>query len=151
MAEGTRLASRRMRPGRTIRVVISNRRRGGLFRPGGDLREIRRKRSSLAFPGGIARVFKTTLAIVDIEKPVIAAVNGPAVGVAFNMALACDIIVWLPKRLSFSEIFVHVGLIPDGGGAFPSCRESSAWPKPKELIYTGKINPAQRSGGLWVW
>jgi enoyl-CoA hydratase/carnithine racemase len=45
------------------------------------------------------------------------------------MALACDIVV-ASEAASFSEIFVHVGLIPDGG-PISSCRGSSAWPKPK--------------------
>jgi len=119
---------------------------GRAFSAGGDLREIRKKVSPLAFRDGIAQVFKATLAIADLEKPVIAAVNGPAVGVAFNMVLACDIVV-ASEAASFSEIFVHIGLIPDGGAHFLLPRIIGL-AKAKELIYTGKMISAQEAETL---
>jgi len=53
----------------------------------------------------------------EIEKPVIAAVNGVAAGAGANIALACDIVV-ARKSASFVQAFSKIGLIPDSGGTF---------------------------------
>src|SRR5690606_20824933 len=52
------------------------------------------------------------LKIRNIEKPVIAAVNGVAAGAGANIALACDI-VFAAKSASFIQAFSKIGLIPD--------------------------------------
>lgn len=57
------------------------------------------------------------LKIRQIEKPVIAAVNGVAAGAGANIALACDII-FAKKSASFIQAFSKIGLIPDSGGTF---------------------------------
>ena len=49
-----------------------------------------------------------------IEKPVIAAVNGPAVGIGCSLALACDLIM-AAESAFFGLAFVNIGLMPDGG------------------------------------
>lgn len=56
-------------------------------------------------------------AIRQMLKPVIAAVNGPAYGAGFNLALACDIRL-AAESATFSQSFVKVGLHPDWGGSF---------------------------------
>jgi 2-(1,2-epoxy-1,2-dihydrophenyl)acetyl-CoA isomerase len=145
MAEETRFALEECGRDEGIRAVILTG-AGRAFSAGGDLREIGKKTSPLNFRDGIARTFKSVMAIVDLEKPVIAAVPGPAVGVACNMALACDIIV-ASEEASFSEIFVRVGLIPDGGAHFLLPRIVGL-AKAKELIYTGKIIPAKEAEAL---
>lgn len=55
--------------------------------------------------------------LVALEKPVIAAVNGPAVGAGFNIALACDI-VYASEAAVFSQIFTRLALVPDLGGLY---------------------------------
>jgi 2-(1,2-epoxy-1,2-dihydrophenyl)acetyl-CoA isomerase len=55
--------------------------------------------------------------IRNIEKPVIAAVNGVAAGAGANIALACDIAI-AKKSASFIQAFSKIGLIPDSGGTF---------------------------------
>jgi 2-(1,2-epoxy-1,2-dihydrophenyl)acetyl-CoA isomerase len=56
-------------------------------------------------------------AIRTLEKPVICAVNGPAVGAGANLALACDI-VFASSDASFVQAFSKIGLVPDSGGTF---------------------------------
>ena len=57
------------------------------------------------------------LKIRNLEKPVIAAVNGVAAGAGANIALACDIVV-ASEKASFIQAFSGIGLIPDSGGTF---------------------------------
>src|SRR3954452_17104950 len=49
-----------------------------------------------------------------LEKPVVAAVNGPAVGIGCSLALACDLIL-AAESAYFGLAFVNIGLMPDGG------------------------------------
>lgn len=55
--------------------------------------------------------------IRNIEKPIIAAVNGVAAGAGANIALACDI-TFATESASFIQAFSKIGLIPDSGGTF---------------------------------
>ena len=56
-------------------------------------------------------------AIRRLEKPVVAAVNGPAVGIGASLAFACDLIV-AAESAYFLLAFVNIGLMPDGGSTF---------------------------------
>jgi 2-(1,2-epoxy-1,2-dihydrophenyl)acetyl-CoA isomerase len=55
--------------------------------------------------------------IRELEKPVVAAVNGVAAGAGANIALACDVVV-ADEKASFIQAFSKIGLIPDSGGTF---------------------------------
>lgn len=55
--------------------------------------------------------------IRNIEKPIIAAVNGVAAGAGANIALACDIVI-AAESAKFIQAFSAIGLIPDSGGTF---------------------------------
>lgn len=55
--------------------------------------------------------------IRELEKPVVAAVNGVAAGAGANLALACDIVV-AKESASFIQAFSKIGLIPDSGGTY---------------------------------
>lgn len=57
------------------------------------------------------------LRIRQLEKPVIAAVNGVAAGAGANIALACDVVV-AGESASFIQAFSKIGLIPDSGGTY---------------------------------
>jgi 2-(1,2-epoxy-1,2-dihydrophenyl)acetyl-CoA isomerase len=56
-------------------------------------------------------------AIMDLKKPIIAAVNGVAAGAGCSLALACDLRVITP-RTRFVEAFVRIGLAPDSGSSY---------------------------------
>jgi 2-(1,2-epoxy-1,2-dihydrophenyl)acetyl-CoA isomerase len=78
--------------------------------------------------------------LVNIEKPVIAAVNGPCVGIGFSIALACDLIV-AAESARFSQIFKKIGLVPDGGSIFFLVQHLGI-ARAKELVYTARMLPA---------
>lgn len=55
--------------------------------------------------------------ITELEKPVIAAVNGIAAGAGANIALACDVVI-AKESAAFMQAFSKIGLIPDSGGTW---------------------------------
>lgn len=74
--------------------------------------------------------------IRNLKLPVIAAVDGMAAGIGLDLALACDLRLASPQA-GFAELFIRVGLIPDGGGTWMLPRligEARA----KEMIFTGE-------------
>ncbi len=75
-------------------------------------------------------------ALHGLSKPTIAAVNGHAVGLGCDMALACDFIVAARSAL-FAMSFIKRGLVSDGGGLYFLPRRVGL-PKAKELIFTGR-------------
>ncbi len=74
-------------------------------------------------------------AILDCEKPVIAAVNGTAAGMGVHMAVACDLVV-AAEGVRFIEVFVRRGLVPDAGGVYLLPRLIGPQ-KAKELMFFG--------------
>lgn len=74
-------------------------------------------------------------AVLDCEKPVVAAVNGTAAGIGAHLAFACDLVV-AAQEARFIEVFVRRGISPDGGGAYLLPRLVGLQ-KAKELVFFG--------------
>lgn len=83
------------------------------------------------------RVHRVAAAALDLDKPLIAAVDGVAVGAGMDMALACDIRL-ASTRARFSEAYVRVGLIPGDGGAHLLPRIVGQ-ARALELLWTGRF------------
>jgi 2-(1,2-epoxy-1,2-dihydrophenyl)acetyl-CoA isomerase len=88
----------------------------------------------------------TILAMRRLAKPILARVHGPAAGVGCNYALACDIII-ASEKAKFGQVFVKIGLMPDGGGTYFLPR-LVGYAKAFELMATGEIISAQEALGL---
>lgn len=79
----------------------------------------------------------------EMPKPVISAVNGPAVGIGCSLALAADLVL-AGRSAYFLLAFVNIGLVPDGGAtAFLPARLGLA--RAAELIMLGESLPAERA------
>lgn len=118
-------------------VVITG--AGSAFSAGGD---IKMQQQALDQPPS-AKLDRIIVAqqicreIINMEKPVIAAINGVAVGAACDMTLACDIRI-ASENASLGELFVKRGLVPDTGSPFFLPRLVGI-AKAKELIFGGDI------------
>ncbi len=88
----------------------------------------------------------TILALRELPVPVIARVHGHAVGVGCNYALACDLII-ASEQAGFGQVFIKIGLMPDGGGTFFLPR-LVGYHKAFELMATGEIINAQEAQQL---
>ncbi|MFK4065936.1 enoyl-CoA hydratase/isomerase family protein [Streptomyces sp. NPDC029674] len=91
-------------------------------------------------PGDVARTIRQgaqrlIAAVLDCEKPVIAAVNGTAAGIGAHLAFACDLVI-AAEPARFIEVFVRRGLVPDGGGAYLLPRLIGPQ-RAKELMFFG--------------
>jgi 2-(1,2-epoxy-1,2-dihydrophenyl)acetyl-CoA isomerase len=95
-------------------VVVTGAGRG--FCVGQDLNEFRDAERDV---GGRLRgsYHPTVFAIRELEKPVIAAVNGPAAGAGLSIACGCDLRI-AADSATFVPAFINIGLVPDCGGTY---------------------------------
>ncbi len=116
-------------------VVITG--AGGAFCSGGDLKAfIAEERTVFADRARIRRLHPWFRELVNLEKPVIAAVEGPAFGAGFNLALACDFILGATNA-RFCSVFARVGLVPDLGGLYLLPRIVGLQ-RAKELVFSAR-------------
>lgn len=107
--------------------------RGGIF--AGSPYELRN-----TYRDGIQRI---PLAIYELDIPVIAAVNGPAIGAGLDLACMCDIRLAAPKAI-FAESFVRLGIVPGDGGAWLLPRIVGI-PKASLMAFTGDAIDAAKA------
>jgi 2-(1,2-epoxy-1,2-dihydrophenyl)acetyl-CoA isomerase len=111
---------------------------GRAFCAGGDIKDMAGADvSAFASRGRLRGMLHTVyMPLIRLEKPVIAAVNGAAVGAGFNLALAADMAI-ADEAAMLSQIFVQVGLVPDTGGLHLLTRLIGL-NRAKELCFTGR-------------
>ncbi|MEV7275666.1 enoyl-CoA hydratase-related protein [Streptomyces sp. NPDC093111] len=85
-------------------------------------------------------------AVMDCEKPVIAAVNGTAAGIGAHLAFACDLVL-AAEPAKFVEVFARRGIVPDGGGAYLLTRLIGPQ-RAKELMFFGDAVPAAEARAM---
>lgn len=124
----------------TVRAVVLTG-AGPAFSSGGNLKNLRKQfgsaagepvMSRYAYRDGIQRL---PLALCNLEVPVIAAVNGPALGAGNDLVCMCDIRI-ASEAAVFAATFVKLGLIPGDGGAWLLPR-AVGMSRAAELCFTG--------------
>lgn len=95
---------------------------GSAFSSGGNVKEMRRYFDDSIDPVTIRQTYRhgiqrLTVAVFNLEVPIIAAVNGPAIGAGCDLACMCDIRIASEKAV-FAESFIKVGIVPGDGGAW---------------------------------
>jgi 2-(1,2-epoxy-1,2-dihydrophenyl)acetyl-CoA isomerase len=121
-------------------VVLTGTGKG--FCTGADLsgsRAVKGDANATPHPGATRNAMASSQKIIralwDLEKPIIAAVNGVAAGLGAHLAWACDLVI-AADEARFIEIFVRRGIALDAGGAFLLPRHIGLH-KAKELVFFG--------------
>lgn len=131
-----------------VRVVILTG-AGSAFSSGGDLKQMKAGSGLRAvLPAQTRRNYKTgiqrlPLAFQALEVPVIAAVNGPAIGAGLDLTTMCDIRI-AAESARFAESFVKVGIVPGDGGAWLLPR-IIGFSRATELALTGEMFSARQA------
>lgn len=131
-------ACRRIDEDSSVRAVILTG-AGPVFSSGGNLKHMQEMFDDTPaqlrqwYRHGVQRLAQ---AVYNLEVPLIAAVNGPAIGAGCDLACMCDIRI-AADSASFAESFVRVGLIPGDGGAWLLPRVVGM-SKAAEMSFTGE-------------
>ncbi|MDY6965841.1 MAG: enoyl-CoA hydratase-related protein [Halobacteriota archaeon] len=124
-----------------VRVVILTG-VGRAFVAGADIGELAKKNVVDAWDLSI--LFQGVLRdIEELQKPVIAAINGFALGGGCELMMACDIII-ASERAKFGQPEINLGIIPGAGGTQRLPRLVGRW-KAKELIFSGDVIDAEEA------
>lgn len=81
--------------------------------------------------------------LVDLEKPVIAAVDGVAFGAGLSLALAADFVIATP-RARFCSVFARLGFVPDAGAMYLLPR-AVGLARAKEMVFSARVVEAQEA------
>jgi len=132
-----------------VRVVILTG-AGSAFSSGGDLKAMQRRDSGLraSLPARTRRNYREgiqrlPLMFEALEVPVIAAVNGPAIGAGCDLACMCDIRI-AGRSARFAESFVKLGILPGDGGSWLLPR-IVGFSKASEMALTGDSVDAEEA------
>ncbi len=113
------------------------------FSAGGDLKAMRDRTGMFAGDGARLRVaYQRTIQrvprrLLAFDKPVIAAINGPAIGAGLDLACMADLRI-ASERARFGSTFVKVGLIPGDGGAYWLSR-AVGYAQAAQMVLTGDL------------
>ena len=131
----------------SIRVVILTG-NGPVFSSGGNVKDMLRYQTQQLTPDVIREEYRQGIqripkALYNLDVPVIAAVNGPAIGAGLDLTCMCDIRIASDKA-TFAESFVKVGIVPGDGGAWLLPR-AVGMSKASEMAFTGEALNAQQA------
>ncbi len=143
-------------PGVSVLIITGD---GSAFSAGGNIKEMSERNGDHkegAFGGDVYTVQekyrqgiqKMPLAMSRIDIPVIAAVNGPAIGAGFDLTCMCDLRIGSTKAL-LGETFVNLGIIPGDGGAW-FLQRLIGYQKAAELTLTGRMISADEARELGI-
>ena len=127
---------------------------GSAFSAGGNIKDMAERSGD--FGGDVAEcsehyrrgIQRIPLAMHGAEMPVIAAVNGAAIGAGFDLANMCDMRI-ASSKAKFGETFVNLGIIPGDGGAW-FMQRLIGYQRAAELTFTGRIINAAEAQELGV-
>jgi enoyl-CoA hydratase/carnithine racemase len=141
-------ACEEIRRDRGVRVVILTG-EGPVFSSGGNVKDMQRFFQQPPAADAIREEYRNGIqrlprALYHLDVPVIAAVNGPAVGAGLDLACMCDIRI-ASETATFAESFVRVGIVPGDGGAWLLPRAGAAPRRPRWR------SPARRSARRKRW
>ena len=123
----------------------------GVFCAGGDIRgmiERIGKYDVMETRTRMAELYEWVQQLIELEKPLIAAVDGPAFGAGFSLALAADLVLATP-RSRFCLSFMRIGLVPDCG-AFYTLPRVVGVQRAKELMLSAREIDAAEAQALGV-
>ncbi len=120
---------------------------GRAFSAGGDIARMQEVVDDPAlFLAGVATAKQIVFSLLDLEKPLIAKINGHAVGLGATLALFCDV-TFMADSAKIGDPHVSIGLVAGDGGAV-------IWPqlvgfaKAKELLMTGELLDAAKAESI---
>ena len=124
---------------------------GSAFSAGGNIKTMGERSREPAFvlqqnyKHGIQRI---VLALEEAELPVIAAVNGPAIGAGFDLANMCDIRIG-STNAQFGETFINLGIVPGDGGAL-FLQRLVGYQRAADLVFSGRIVKAEEAQQIGI-
>ena len=131
----------------SVRAVILTA-EGPVFSSGGNVKDMLRYQTERLMPEAIREEYRNGIqrlpkALYNLDVPVIAAINGPAIGAGLDLTCMCDIRIASDKA-TFAESFVKVGIVPGDGGAWLLPRAVGA-SKAAEMAFTGDALNAEQA------
>ena len=127
---------------------------GAAFSSGGNVKEMQERQgifggSTLTIQEQYRRgIQKVPLAMEQAEIPIIAAVNGAAIGAGFDLASMCDLRIGSTNAV-FGETFINLGIIPGDGGAW-FLQRLIGYQQAAELTFTGRLVKAEEALKLGI-
>ena len=127
---------------------------GKAFSAGGNIKDMRDRKGAFSgavhtiqqnYRRGIQRI---PLAMDTLQVPVIAAINGPAIGAGFDLACMCDLRI-AAEQATMGETFINLGIIPGDGGAW-FLQRIVGYQRAAELTFSGRVIDAREAQQLGI-
>lgn len=128
----------KLKKGGNLRVIILTG-AGRAFSSGGDFGMLKRmsRQKPAVTQKQLMNFYKNYLCVTELPIPVIAAINGPAVGAGFCLAIACDL-KYAVNTAKMGANFAKLGISPGMGGSYSIARLAGLG-NAAELLYTGNV------------